>query len=504
MRRFVCFFLVCWISHIFIFSQVPDNFHYQTILRDKDGKFMHNQEVYVIAKILEGSETGNSVFSETHTTNTSSGGLMSLSIGMGTNLEGSLEEIDWGRNSFFLQIEINELGEGDFRIVDVSQLLTIPYALYAKNVGNPNDADPDSTNEIQNLNIQGNNLNVSKGNSVDLSVLHDGFAQNTDQQTISVSGKQLTISNGNTVTVYDSVNDSDIDSLNEFQNIAYTDNILTISDGNSINMPYNDLDSTNELISDGKLTGNILTYYEGGDSINIDLSEISNTTNLSVVLSEGNDANCKRIINLAKPVDENDMVNKSYIDSLYENLYNEQILGKGFFKDSRDNQQYSVVLIGSLIWMAENLNFDADSSWYYNDSSSNDTLGRLYNFHIATNVCPDGWRLPSDDDWWNLEIALGMPSSYANTDSIEWRLTSGIGTALKEGGDSGFNAKYAGSRYPEGTYHNYGEYARFWTNSEADESNVFNRSIYISSSGINRIAILKESGFSVRCVKDFK
>ncbi len=74
--------------------------------------------------------------------------------------------------------------------------------------------------------------------------------------------------------------------------------------------------------------------------------------------------------------------------------------------DPRDGQMYKVVEIGGTKWLAENLNYKAKGSFCYEDDASYcEQYGRLYTWDVAQNVCPEGWRLPSESDWGALTVA---------------------------------------------------------------------------------------------------
>ena len=561
------------ISVLTSFSQSPKAFKYQAVVRNNSGEVITNQNVYVVIKILEDSENGNVVFEETHSVQSNQFGLIVLSVGKGTNVSGNLSSISWGQNDFFVRLEMDITGGLSPVFIGTSQLLTVPYALYADEAGNVDDADADPTNEIQDISLSGTNLSISNGSSVDLSGLQDGYEANTDAQTLSISGNdlsitggntvtlpdsvidddadpsneiqdislsgtelsisggstidlnviqdgyeantdaqtlslvnhQLSISNGNMITLPDSVIDDDADPTNEFQDISLSGNDLSITNGNTITLPFSeDTDTTNELISSGILIGNILTIYEANDTIEVDLSAISSSASLSIVLTEGNDAGSQRIVNLAAPVSNNDAATKAYVDSMVQLIKNDNnsvLVNQGSFVDWRDGQQYDIVLIGSAIWTAENMNYSTDSSWYYNENAVYDTSGLLYNWEDAQIACPDGWRLPTDQDWWDLELALGMDSAYMHIDSVGWR-ANGVGTDLKQTGSSGFEAQLAGHRNPNGTFSNVTDYARFWVADEYDATLAWRRSLYTISSSIRRDYITKDYGNSVRCVKE--
>ena len=78
---------------------------------------------------------------------------------------------------------------------------------------------------------------------------------------------------------------------------------------------------------------------------------------------------------------------------------------RAIYIDKRDNQQYNLVRFDDdKWWFAENLRFDIEGSWCYDDNlDSCKKFGRLYNWEVAMKACPEGWVLPSEDDW--IELA---------------------------------------------------------------------------------------------------
>lgn len=197
-----------------------------------------------------------------------------------------------------------------------------------------------------------------------------------------------------------------------------------------------------------------------------------------------------------------------------------------------DNHAYPLVEIGEQCWFAENLrsvhyaNGDAvpgdlsDSEWsetnagaqavYNNDNAMLETYGRLYNWHAvddARGICPNGWHVPTDEEWLELEMFLGMPSSEANT--IGWRGTDQGGQMKSSPEDdpswngsnsSGFSGLAGGARHhSNGSYFEMGDNGYHWS-STPDGANGWHRILGAYGDNINRNFSYHEFGFAVRCV----
>jgi uncharacterized protein (TIGR02145 family) len=115
-----------------IFAQSPDAFKYQAVARDASGNILANTAVSFRISILSGSVTGTVVYTETHTGTTNSFGLVDLEIGKGTNPIGTFSGIAWGDNTYFVKVEMDPAGGTTFQDMGTSQLLSVPYALHAK------------------------------------------------------------------------------------------------------------------------------------------------------------------------------------------------------------------------------------------------------------------------------------------------------------------------------------------------------------------------------------
>jgi uncharacterized protein (TIGR02145 family) len=184
------------------------------------------------------------------------------------------------------------------------------------------------------------------------------------------------------------------------------------------------------------------------------------------------------------------------------------------FLDSRDNEIYLSVLIGEQWWMAENLNYNATgSSVYENNSNYGEVYGRLYNWNAAINACPDGWHLPSDNEWKELEIFLGMSEQeaddYYNRGTNEGGKLKGIGTSYWESpnygatNQSNFNALPGGGmdEYND-FFYNIGSHAYFWSSSENGYFYALIRGLGAEYQTVLRDVKSKDNAYSVRCIKD--
>ncbi|OCA80601.1 hypothetical protein BBH99_00435 [Chryseobacterium contaminans] len=129
--------LMFWIlSGLFMgLSQAPEKMSYQAIVRNGSGQLLINQGIAIKVSLLQGSPAGTLVYSERLTGNTNANGLISMEIGTGTVLSGVFSSIDWTLGNYYLKTETDPSGGTNYTIAGTSQLLSVPYAMYAKSAG---------------------------------------------------------------------------------------------------------------------------------------------------------------------------------------------------------------------------------------------------------------------------------------------------------------------------------------------------------------------------------
>jgi len=225
----------------------------------------------------------------------------------------------------------------------------------------------------------------------------------------------------------------------------------------------------------------------------------------------------------------------------------------GTFTDSRDGQTYNWVKIGDQVWMAENLAYlpsvnrvedgseDNSSRKYYyvygydgtsvseaKATENYDTYGVLYNWNAVMagasssssnpsgvqGVCPDGWHVPSDEEWKELEMELGMSQSeaddYGYRGTNEGSKLAGNASLWGDGelennsafGTSGFSALPGGYRSSYGSFDYIGRYGHWRSSTVVNSSSALARGLGELNSDVARDWPYKERGSSVRCVRD--
>lgn len=144
--------LIVILTHLLIgtlaFAQAPEKMSYQAVIRNTANALVTNQPVGMKISILQGSATGTAVYAETQTPTSNTNGLVSLEIGGGSVVTGTFAGINWGNGPYFIKTETDPTGGSSYTITGTSQLVSSPYALYAKTSGSstPGPQGPAGTN----------------------------------------------------------------------------------------------------------------------------------------------------------------------------------------------------------------------------------------------------------------------------------------------------------------------------------------------------------------------
>jgi hypothetical protein len=118
-------------------AQTPMAFNYQAVVRNGNGGTVTNQNVTMRFSIHSGSPVGNVAYQEIDTVYANQFGIITVVVGGGTILQGGgLDSVNWATGSKFLQVEADVAGGNSFIDMGTTQLLSVPYALYAASAGN--------------------------------------------------------------------------------------------------------------------------------------------------------------------------------------------------------------------------------------------------------------------------------------------------------------------------------------------------------------------------------
>ncbi|MFN5023817.1 MAG: hypothetical protein ACK5EG_07205, partial [Chitinophagaceae bacterium] len=145
MKYIICIYLVFFT--IYASAQVPQRMSYQAVIRNANNTLLSQQLIGVRISILQADTAGQPVYVETHYTKTNINALMTLQIGGGLKFFGDFNSINWSTGRYFVKTETDPDGGFDYRITGYSELLSVPYALYA-------GGQTDTTNLIKRINTK--------------------------------------------------------------------------------------------------------------------------------------------------------------------------------------------------------------------------------------------------------------------------------------------------------------------------------------------------------------
>lgn len=281
MRKVLISTLVIFVLQI-SFSQAPQKMTYQAVVRNASNALIANSNVGIQISILQGTANGTAVFVEQHTALTNANGLATMEIGNGNAISGSMAGINWANGPYFLKSEIDPSGNTAYSLTATSQLLSVPYALYAENSGSsiPGPEGPQGPTGPQGLaGVTG--ATGPQGPAGPTGATGPQGPAGPDQQTLSFSSPTLTISGGNSVNLSALINDADANPNNEIQTLSLSGQTLSISGGNSVTLPTGGSGGTLDQAYDfgGSGLGRTITVDAGAVQIN---NSGTNTTGLEV------------------------------------------------------------------------------------------------------------------------------------------------------------------------------------------------------------------------------
>jgi len=494
-------YLLILILYLFIVNsinaQVPQAFSYKVQIRGNSGNPHANKKINLKISILQDNAEGYAVYIEKHQVNTSPSGIVDIEIGRGIPIQGLFSEIDWKSWPYFVKAELDLKCSGNYNVLAITELLTVPYAMMAGNVTDNNDADADPGNELQALSISNDTVFLSRGGFIVLPVSNKGNYFYGDR-------------------------DGD----------GYGDKYEPLWLPEAILPPYGFVTDMNDC------NDNNSTVYPGASEICGDgVDQDCNGSDLICIPDTDSDGipdeadNCPDISN----PDQTDTDGDGIGDACQTP---DQITDP-------DGNLYTSVKIGDQEWMVENLkttkyndntpisypgtdntawtnNTSGAYAWYNNDAALyKATYGALYNWHAVNTakLCPAGWHMPSDPEWTTLVnylIANGYNydgSTTGNKIAKALAATTNWATSTTAGSPgysdypsyrnkSGFTALPGGYREYNGTFSYIGGTGAWWSATVGTTYSAWGRYVYSHYPNVSRNYGSKHAGFSVRCLRD--
>ncbi|MBL0316806.1 MAG: hypothetical protein IPP69_13995 [Flavobacteriales bacterium] len=548
----ICFSIVFGVA---LRAQAPNKMSYQAVIRNSSNTLLTNQSVGMQISILQGAVNGLPVFVESQTATTNINGLVSIEIGTGVVLSGDFGLIDWANGPFFIKTETDPTGGTNYTISSVSELLSVPYALYAAHAGNTEPGPQGPIGETGPAGPQGETGPQGPEGP-------QGVPGETGPQGPPGNGLNSgTVSNQ--LLYWNGIDWVTLDPGNNGQVLTLCNGALTWTTGGQCPGSINALDcqtivNTGTLIQETLASdvSSLVLYVDGnggphnGQTVNstgvtgltatLDPGAFANGSGYLIYNISGTPANYGLAIfalniggqtcNLSLPVIPSGTLNACGADEVHN-----PNLTYGSLAD-RDGNVYKTIVIGTQEWMAENLRtrhyqngdeiplatanggWSSQSEgafcWYNNDSATyNCPYGKLYNWYTVTdprNLCPTGWHAPSDEEWSILLNYLDPASdggdAYPNvagghmkSDGVVYWNTPNTNAD----NSSGFSALPGGFRNgSNGLFFVEQDEGFWWSTTSATSSSSYRRKlIYYNGIG-TRDYVTFRTGLSVRCLKD--
>lgn len=271
-------------------AQSPEKLSYQAIVRDANNNLLTQQQVGIQISLLQGSASGIPVYVETHMPTTNENGLITLEIGTGSVESGNFSLIDWANGPYFLKTETDPAGGSNYTITGTSQILSVPYAFYAKIADEvihpPNETDP-----------------VYKSSVAALITVEDTTKWNSKLNEYEETDPTFKQSVAAKITSTDTTRwngmleeEADGDASNELQTLSISNDTLFLSQGGKVKLPAETDPDFSVSIASGITAAdtanwNNKTTFSGNyyDLLNLPVTENIDSTYLVQLLKEDED-----------------------------------------------------------------------------------------------------------------------------------------------------------------------------------------------------------------------
>jgi uncharacterized protein (TIGR02145 family) len=439
MKNITITLLILLSGVVSLLAQSPPGFKYQALVRNSSGEILSDQPVSLRIGILQDSINGMLVYSETHNKTTNPFGLVNLHIGNGTIESGVFEDLDWGRKTYFIQVELDETGNSNYQLMGTSQLLSAPYVLNSTSLTltSPNGATWDITLD-------------DNGNLVTTCFPMPGPA---DAGPDNPFAPNPSILSGNTPSI----------GTGEWSIISGTGGVIeNPSDPNTI------------------FTGTIGNSYTLKWTLSTTCA--SNTDDVDITFgfdcpftvtdTEGKTYNTVAIGSQCWMAENLNTGNR--IDGINDQLDNSQIE-----KYCYNNQEINCDIYGGLYQWNEMMQYVISVP--------------------AQGICPAGWHLPVDTEWTVLTDFLGgmaVAGGKLKDTTLFWNPNNGATN------ESGFTALPAGHRNAIGQFWNIGQTANFYAATENGTDQAWRWYVDFEFVQAFRVSAVKTYAYSVRCIKD--
>ena len=463
------FTLLALIASTAIFAQAPQGFNYQATVRNNTGTLIVNQNVYFKFNILLNSQTSVPIFTETHYVATDGLGQVNLVVGQGTATVGTFSSINWANGSYYLGIEINT--GSSYVAMGTTQLLSVPYALYANSAGNSNSNLPNGTNIGDTLNWIWNGSAWVPTSSIatsQLPVVSTGGVGDIPCTNYKESGGSITSDGGYSITS---------------KGICWSVNPNPTINNNSTN------DGTGASGYQSIFT-NLLpttTYYYRAYATNLIGTGYGITYTFTTAANPVN------------PPPITDIDGNTYQTvQICNQTWTTTNLNVSKYRNGDDIPQVT----DPTEWA--NLTYGA---WcYYNNDPANEAVyGKLYNWYAVNDsrgLAPIGYHIPHE---YELESLINSGFPLKETGTTHWTSPNNVVTSTIYIG--GFNALPGGIRMINGTFETIGTSGYWWSSDASSISGPCMRAVNFSLSNVSfggstNNFFCSNRGLSVRCVRD--